>query len=118
MDARSELVTNITKALAYNHFVYGSTVMGLSFYEQLLNEHVQSQPDGTTGSFRLGYIDGSYYITKPILASNKDVRGVSQVNCYLTFELADTSLDKYFSRYSNYIFFSPSMQPIRSDIDN
>ncbi|CAL5978516.1 Conserved_hypothetical protein [Hexamita inflata] len=55
--------------------------------EIVKSEHFKSNMNGANQKFRLSYINGQTYLTKPLISKNKSLLEIPQISGYLTLQL-------------------------------
>ncbi|CAL6009058.1 Conserved_hypothetical protein [Hexamita inflata] len=80
----NRICTEIARLYGTQYFVFSTNPNN---NEIVKSEQLKSNIDGTNQKFRISFINGQSFLTKPLISRNKSVLGIPRVSGYLTLQL-------------------------------
>ncbi|CAL6023283.1 Conserved_hypothetical protein [Hexamita inflata] len=90
----NRVCTEIARLYGTQYFVFSTNPDN---NEIVKSEQLKSNIDGTNQKFRLSFVNGQTFLTKPLISRNKSVLGIPRVGGYLTLQL---DIDNLFSDFA------------------
>ncbi|CAL6052211.1 Conserved_hypothetical protein [Hexamita inflata] len=90
----NRVCTEISRLYGTQYFVFSTNPDN---NEIVKGEQLKSNIDGTNQKFRLSFVNGQTFLTKPLISRNKSVLGIPRVGGYLTLQL---DIDNLFSDFA------------------
>ncbi|CAL6107096.1 Conserved_hypothetical protein [Hexamita inflata] len=90
----NRVCTEIARLYGTQYFVFSTNPDN---NEIVKREQLKSNIDGTNQKFRLSFVNGQTFLTKPLISRNKSVLGIPRVSGYLTLQL---DIDNLFSDFA------------------